>query len=161
MAYYTTEEAIELVKAFEQRTLPRSEWTHAALLTVGLYYCLRYSFGTAINLMREGIQAINDIHGIPNTKTSGYHETLTMFWMIVIKQFAGTSGRFSFGELANQLIGICGDPRLPLEYYSLSLLFSAEARERHVLPDLEELYLFVSASKLAAQTGGYAETEFA
>ena len=60
MAYYTTEEAIELVKAFEQRTLPRSEWTHAALLTVGLYYCLRYSFGTAINLMREGIQAIND-----------------------------------------------------------------------------------------------------
>ena len=157
MIYNTTEEAIKLVEGFESRTLPKSQWVHSAHLTVGLYYCLRYSFGDALNLMRDGIRAINDVHGVPNTKTSGYHETMTVFWMIVIKQFAETSKRFSFGELANQLIVICDDPRLPLEYYSRELLFSEEAREHHVQPDIEQLYLFVNSAKRAAQVGGYVE----
>jgi len=159
MIYKTTEEAIRLVDAFERRTLPKSDWTHSAHLTVGLYYCLRLSFGEALNAMRSGIRAINDVHGVPNTNTSGYHETMTVFWMIVIKQFAETSKRFSFGELANQLLVICDDPRLPLEYYSRELLFSEEAREHHVQPDIEKLYLFVNSAKMAAQVGGYVDVQ--
>ena len=161
MIYNTTEEAIAVVEKFEAGTLPKSEWTHAAHLTVGLYYCLRRPFGAALNCMRDGIRSLNDVHGVANTKTGGYHETMTVFWMIVIKQFAETSKRFSFGELANQLLVICDDPRLPLEYYSRSLLFSEKAREQHVQPDMEELYLFVSSVKLAAQTGGFADIQLA
>ena len=111
--------------------------------------------------MRDGIRSLNDAHGVANTKTSGYHETLTVFWMIVIKQFAETSKRFSFAELANQLLVICDDPRLPLEYYSRALLFSTEAREHHVQPDIEELYLFVNSVKLTAQAGGFGDEQFA
>jgi len=154
--YKTTEEVVELVKSFEERKLMRSDWTHAALLTVGLYYCVRFSFGFAINLMRDGICELNDTHGVPNTRFSGYHETMTVFWMIVIKQFVEVSKSYNLAQMANELIAICSDPRLPLEYYSRELLISPQAREEHVQPDLDDLYLFVNLAKLAARTGGYA-----
>jgi hypothetical protein len=160
--YNTTEEVVALVKAFEERRLARADWTHAALLTVGLYYCVRFSFGFATNLMRDGICALNDAHGIPNAKASGYHETMTVFWMIVIKQFVEISQSqcHNLAKMANELVAICSDPRLPLEYYSRELLISSEAREEHVQPDLDDLYLFVNLAKLAARTGGYGEPQF-
>ena len=159
MTHTSVKEVIELVKAFEDGTLPRSRWTHAALLSVGLYYCLRFEFGTATHLVRDGINRLNRAHGIPNTKTIGYHETMTVFWLITIKQFIETSDLYNLADLANQLIAICDDPRLPLEYYSRELLFSVEAREHHVLPDLDEMFLFVNAAKLTARTGGYSNTQ--
>ena len=161
MIYKNTSEAMEVVRGFENRTLSKAAWTHDAHLTVGLYYCLRFPFGTALNRMRDGIKAINKAHGVGDTDPGGYHETMTVFWMLVIKQFAETSKCYGFGELANQIIGICGDPRLPLEYYSPQVLFSEEARREHVHPDREELFLFVNSAKLAAQTGGFQCTEFA
>lgn len=153
MIYNTTEEVITLIKAFEERTLLKSEWTHAAHLTVGLYYCLRYPFGVAINNMRDGIYWLNDAHGVVNTKTSGYHETLTVFWMITVKQFIENSKCYKLSELANQLIDVCHDANLPFKYYSRELLFSAEAREHHVQPDLDRFYLFVNSSNLTTRLG--------
>lgn len=161
MTYNSTEEAMSTVRRFESRSLTKTEWNHAAHLTVGLYYCLRFPFGVALEKMRRGVRAINAVHGVENTKQGGYHETLTVFWMVVIKQFAETSRRYSFGEAANQLFSICGDPRLPFEYYSRELLFSEEARVSHVQPDLEALYLFVSSAEMATRAGGYSVDEFA
>ena len=81
MIFTRDEEVLELAKAFEERTLPKSEWTHAAHLTVGMYYCFHNPLGVAKNLMSDGIYWLNDAHGTPNTETSGYHETLTVFWL--------------------------------------------------------------------------------
>ena len=81
MNYQRDEEIYLLVKAFEERTLPKSEWTHAAHLTVGLYYCYHNPLGVAKNLMSDGIYWLNDTHGTANTETSGYHETITIFWL--------------------------------------------------------------------------------
>ncbi|MDY7014636.1 MAG: hypothetical protein SVX43_13740, partial [Cyanobacteriota bacterium] len=33
---------VNLVRAFEERTLPRSRWTHAAHLIVALWYLMQY-----------------------------------------------------------------------------------------------------------------------
>ena len=87
MIYKTDEEVKSLVGAFEERTLTKAEWTHAAHLTVGLCYCLNYHFAIAKNLMSDGIYLLNDAHGTLNTDSSGYHETLTMFWLLTIKEF--------------------------------------------------------------------------
>lgn len=153
--YSNIEEAIGLVKSFEDRTLAKPDWTHAAHLTVALFYCMRFPFGVAVNLMRDGIHWLNDAHGVENSDTSGYHETLTIFWMIIVKQFVETSPRCNFSALANELIATCNDPKLPLEYYSRALLFSREARATHVQPDLNDVYLIATSAKLAAQVGGY------
>lgn len=145
MIYKSDEEIKNLVKAFETRTLSKEEWTHAAHLTVGLYYCLNCPFALAKNWMRDGIHWLNDAHGTPNTETSGYHETLTVFWLLTIEEFVGKTNCGGLAELANRLIASC-DTKLPLKFYSRELLFSAEARARYVEPDLQANW--ISSSKI-------------
>ena len=135
--YRSDEEVRALVRAFEDRTLPKSEWTHAAHLTVGMHYCLENPPGLARNLMRDGIHWLNEAHGTPNTEDSGYHETLTCFWIDVIRRFlAGRDRGEGLSALANSLVAEFGDPKLPFSYYSRQLLFSPEARFSLVAPDL-------------------------
>ena len=138
MIYKSDEEVILLVKAFEERSLPKHEWTHAAHLTVGLYYCLTNPVAVARNIMRDSIHWLNDSHGTPNTETSGYHETMTFFWLFVVEEFLRDKPKENLAELANELIASCGDSKLPLKYYSRELLFSPAARRSYVEPDLVE-----------------------
>jgi hypothetical protein len=136
--YKTDSDIFSLVRAFEERTLLKPEWTHAAHLTVGLYYCFHHPFGVAKNLMRDGIHWLNDSHGTPNTDSSGYHETLTIFWLKTVSQFMEEhKTEKSLVVLANKLTAIFNNSKLPLEFYSRELLFSSEARHNYVEPDLE------------------------
>ena len=86
--------------------------------------------------MRDGIHWLNDRHGTPNTDTSGYHETLTVFWLKQIWNFLDDRHDVKNLEvLANELIERFNDPDLPLRYYSREALFSAEARRDYLHPD--------------------------
>jgi hypothetical protein len=87
--------------------------------------------------MRDGIYWLNDTHGTPNTDDSGYHETLTVFWLKRIWNFLDEhQDTLSLAALANELIERYNDPGLPLHYYSRELLFSASARHEYLPPDL-------------------------
>jgi hypothetical protein len=79
--YSSDDEIDRLLRAFEACTLPRSQWNHAAHLTVALWYLVRYSPSEAIQRIRSGIQRYNAAAGIVTTNNSGYHETLTLFWI--------------------------------------------------------------------------------
>ncbi|HVE58562.1 MAG TPA: cobalamin biosynthesis protein [Pyrinomonadaceae bacterium] len=145
MIYERDEEVNLLAKAFEERTLPKAEWTHAAHLVVGLYYCYHNPLGVAKNLMSDGIYWLNDAHGTPNTETSGYHETLTVFWLRTVANFLEKAGREKgLAELANELVATVNDTRLPLRFYSRERLFSVEARMNYVEPDLEDFSLSIN-----------------
>lgn len=138
MIFTRDEEVFELAKAFEERTLPKSEWTHAAHLVVGLYYCYHNPLSVAKNLMSDGIRRLNDAHGTPNTQTSGYHETITIFWLRTVNDYLDKTGRENgLAKLAGGLLKECGDPHLPLKHYSRERLFSVEARMHFVEPDLK------------------------
>lgn len=128
-----------LVRAFEERTLAKSDWTHVAHLTVGLYYCFNNSLGQAKNLMSDGIYWLNDAHGTPNNETSGYHETLTLFWLKTINSFLERNREeTSLKVLANELLNFYNDPKYPFKFYSRELLFSKEARQNYIEPDLDQ-----------------------
>lgn len=43
MTYKTLDEIKNIVRAFEDCTLPRSEWTHHAHLTIALWYLTHFS----------------------------------------------------------------------------------------------------------------------
>jgi len=145
MIFKRDEEVNELVKAFEERTLPKADWTHAAHLTVGLYYCFHHPLGVAKNLMSDGIYWLNDAHGTPNTETSGYHETLTVFWLRTVADYLEKTGRENgLAILANGLNAAVNDTKLPLKYYSRERLFSVEARLNYVEPDLEDFSLSIN-----------------
>ena len=133
----TSEDIYSLVEAFEKRTIAKIDWTHAAHLVVGLYYCRTLPFAVARNVMRDGIHWLNDSHGTPNTETSGYHETLTVFWLKRIWNFLDErQDTRDIAKLAAELIAKFRDADLPLKYYSRELLFSAAARRDYLPPDI-------------------------
>jgi hypothetical protein len=135
--YRSDKEICDVIKGFEGRTLLRSDWTHAAHLTVALYYCVVHPFGVAKNLMSDGICWLNDKHGTPNNDTNGYHETLTIFWLRTVANFIAENSRErTFFILANKLLTEYSDSSLPLKHYRPETLFSTEARQQFVEPDL-------------------------
>src|SRR3954451_20403521 len=140
MTFRTTGEVLALVRRFDDCTLPREEWTHAAHLTVALWHLLQYDWPEAVERVRLGIQRYNGAHGIRTTPTGGYHETLTLFWMRRVRAFLedGRNEARSLVALANDLSAAL-DSRLPLTYYTRERLFSSEARAGWVEPDLKSL----------------------
>lgn len=136
--FRTTEEILSLVRRFEDCTLRREEWTHAAHLTVALWHLLVYDWPESVAHVRAGIQRYNAAHGIRTTPTGGYHETLTIFWLRHVRAFLedGRNEARSLVALANDLAD-SADKSLPLTFYTRELLFSTEARATWVEPDLK------------------------
>jgi hypothetical protein len=136
--YQTISEMKNLIAAFNNCTLPRCEWHHVAHLTVALWYLSQYKEQEAINRLRQGIQQYNAAVGIKTTKESGYHATITLFWIQIVHHYLlAAVARNSLLELANGLIQTYGDKNLPLKYYSRDLLMSWEARSHWIEPDLK------------------------
>ena len=128
------------MREFIAQTLPKTEWTHQAHLRVGLWHALQYPDSAALELLRGRISAYNEATGVANTAQSGYHETITRFYVHVIRLFVRSVDQsVAFDELAHALIAQWGDKNLPLRHYSPHRLFSAEARLAWVEPDLAPL----------------------
>ena len=130
----------ELVDKFTNHTLPKKEWNHQAHIIVAFWHHENYDFDTALAIVRQKIKSYNISVGTLNTDDSGYHETLTVFWMIVTKNFllrhpeldmANTCQRFLQSEYAS--------PSYPLEYYTKAVLFSKTARKTWVVGDIKVL----------------------
>ena len=122
------------------RTLPKAEWTHQAHLRAGLWHVHEHGPALALELLRTRISAYNESVGTANTETSGYHETVTRFYVAVIDRFlSGADRSLGLDALAEQLIAAHGDRRLPLHHYSEARLFSPLARRSWVEPDLRPI----------------------
>ena len=133
-------ETERIARGLIDRTLQKPEWTHHAHLRAGLWHVLHHGPFDALDLLRERIRAYNDAVGTANTDSSGYHETLTRFYVVVIDRFVSTADRsLDLDALAEQLIAAYGDRRLPLHHYSEARLFSAVARRAWIEPDLRPI----------------------
>jgi hypothetical protein len=130
-----------LVAAFLDGSLPRPLWTHHAHLRVGLWHVRTFGPEGAAARLRERIRRYNQAVGTANTDTSGYHETLTVFYVRVIAAFlaADQVGSEPATAIERRLIDTLGDRELPLRYYTRERLFSVEARRAWMPPDLAPL----------------------
>lgn len=129
-----------IARGFCDRTLPKAQWTHEAHLRVGLWHLLHYASPEALTLLRERIRQYNVVCGVANTEASGYHETITQFYVRVISHFLEEQDASQpVDQLAEALLGKWGDRNLPYVYYSKERLMSKEARQRWVEPDLAQL----------------------
>lgn len=155
--YKTVDEIEVLVKAFEDGSLPNSQFNHAAHLTVAAWYLSRLPFDEAVATMRASIKRYAAAHGHDRL----YHETITLFWLKLLQGYMEGDGRAEWDnikvelggsttaaqsvkgvrllKLINGVISEFGDTRLIFEYYSRDLLFSAEARAGWVEPDVKPL----------------------
>jgi hypothetical protein len=135
---YDNEDEIKtVVRTFEDATISRDEWKHAEHLTVALYYLSHHEIETATEKMRTGIFKLLGAFGVELAKEMPYHETMTVFWMRTVFDFAASKNRTSIVDKANELVAKY-DKDYPLRFYSREYLFSDEAREKYVEGDLNK-----------------------
>ncbi len=127
MAYaITTPEALRIVETHNDATLPREEWTHEAHLIVGMYVVLTYD-RQAVLEMKKRVWRYNEIKGKGN-KGTGYHHTLTVFWIWAIHKFILENNITKFDEEALD-----------------KLIFNEELARRNLIEDYyDEVMLLLS-----------------
>jgi hypothetical protein len=139
-AFTSFREIEYLIRGFESGTLPRAQWTHHAHLTIACWYLVCYPESEAVRQIREGIRKYNRAVGIVTTNESGYHETMTLFWIRMVRSYLSkTTLECSLVGLINNLGSRYANKDLPFEYYSREHLMSWEARINWVEPDLKPL----------------------
>ena len=142
MSRLTELELNDLARRFSDASLPKQEWTHLAHLAVGLWHVERYGSEEALTKLRTGIRRLNDSHGTVNSPTSGYHETITRVYVVLLSAFAARFNDMSLtARLASLLNGPLSDRALLFKFYSRDRLMSPEARLNWVDPDIAPLSL--------------------
>ena len=136
--HLATPEALDsFLRNFEQGALAKQEWTHAAHVAAAAYYLFDSNFETVLPLMRARISAFNLSVGGANTPTSGYHETLTHFWLLIVAELLRRRRPVSRLEAAQHAVAIFGQARtLHTLYYSGDVVQDSEARRQWRAPDL-------------------------
>ncbi len=119
-----------------ERTLPKSEWTHAAHFAAAIWL-LDHPDIDPFKDMPGFIRAYNEATGVENTDTDGYHETITLASLRAAKHILDNApaGRSLF-EIVNDLLASpYGSPGWILDYWSKEVLFSINARKTWIDPD--------------------------
>src|SRR5438270_769553 len=121
-----------LVAGFEDTSLPKASWTHAAHISVAFHYVSTLDEATALATTRANIQRYNASKGGP---PSAYHETVTRAFLMVVRAFVRARGAEARVEDAVAMF----DKNYLDRFYTRERLFSEEARARWVAPDREPL----------------------
>ncbi len=107
---------------------------------MGFWHIFHFAPDVALDRLRSGISKFNESTGGSNTETSGYHETITRFYVAVISHFVANRERTRpIEELAEELLKRVGANDLPLRYWSCDWLVSTGARSGWLEPDLQPL----------------------
>lgn len=132
----TAPEIYAYVADLDRWVLPRDRWNHAGHLVAGMVYLERHDLPEALRRLRSAISGYNTATGTPNTATSGYHETLTRWYLTQIEARRRTAPA---GDLALRVEALLAsplaEPDAPLAHYRPETLHSPEARRSWVAPD--------------------------
>lgn len=131
----------QFIDAFERGAWPKAHWTHSAHLAMACWYLCSLPKSEAIERVRNGIRNYNQAVGVANTEDSGYHETLTLFWLEVISRTLGRDDpRGNPLEAARRIVGRFGARRdFFRDFYSFDVVKSREARANWIPPDAREI----------------------
>lgn len=147
---YTHEQIALLVNNFTNKTLSKAEWTHHAHIIVAIWYIHNFDFLEAICRLKSDIILLNNTHKTENTSTTGYHETITIFWSNVIKLFINIHKEWTTEQLVNCfLCSGLADREFPFEFYEKQNLLSADLRAMYHEPDKRRVDDVAIRDKLA------------
>jgi hypothetical protein len=128
---------VEFRRAFEAGEIAPGDFGHVAHVRLAYIFLCENSADDAAAKMKDALLGFLQHNGIPETK---YHETLTRAWILAVKHFMdrSTGDRASadaFIESSPQLL----DSKIMLTHYSAEVLFSADARQSFVEPDIQSI----------------------
>lgn len=128
-----------LIRSFESCELLHREWCHRLHVRLAFLFLQTHPFDEALRRFRAGLQAYNAAHHVPDSLTSGYHETLTVAWLCLIaaRMQSTPAGRASdtFCEANADLL----DKSTLRRFYSSERIASWRAKRHFVRPDLKPL----------------------
>ena len=137
----THEEIACFIAAFEAGALPKELWTHGAHLLGGAWYVHLLGEEAALKHMRGCVQRYNVAVGGQNTATSGYHETVTIFWIKLLSTFLLNRQPMARSEFVNLAVAHFEPQRdIYARYYDFDVIASAEARARWIPPNLAAIH---------------------
>lgn len=142
MPFSTDEEIDELARAFERLEIIPENFSHAAHLAVALRYLTSSPFAEATQRMRAGLLRLLAHHGIDE-----YHETITLFWMRLLKHYLEANGEKPLHAVANGAIERYGRTEYLFAHFSRDLIFSPAARQNWIEPDLRPLPPLAATSR--------------
>ncbi len=112
-------------------TLAKSRWTHEAHLLACLSLVRRLGAVETLAVLRRAIPLYNETTGVDNTDTSGYHDTLTVYYVWAVDRLLATPCTTT-DVLHDPLV----DRQAALKWWDKSTLFSVSARRKFVPPTL-------------------------
>lgn len=140
----TIKEAYRHIAQLEECTLPKTKWTHDVHLVTGMYIVLSYQ-KQALTEMKTRIWRYNEVVGKGNDNT-GYHETLTVFWLWAVRKFCIDNNITEFNQLAiNSLLNdvTLQNRKLAEDYYDeIDLYLSRKHFMRPTLKDMIDINYF-------------------
>lgn len=121
----------ELRRAFEEGTVSKDDWDHRAHLRMAHLYLRDGSLEEALPRLREGLRALLERFGIEDGPTRGYHETITVAWLRLVRAAMWDAPESSFDALLEDHAYL-REKRLLRLFYSRERLMSAEAKRAFV-----------------------------
>ncbi|MBM3797178.1 MAG: hypothetical protein FJW31_24720 [Acidobacteria bacterium] len=137
MNFCESEESLAaFIRGFEDGTFPKTQWTHQAHVVMASHYLTLHLVAKATRIVRERIPAYNVAQGGVNTADSGYHETLTVFWIAVVAAFlaAQPPGTPRLAIIHAAAEHYAGESRLHQRYYGYNVMADSRARREWVPP---------------------------
>lgn len=124
------------LRAFEACQVAPADFDHAAHVRLAYVYLCEQSVDTAVERMKKALLVFLAHLGASPGK---YHETITRAWVMAVAHFMANSvpcdSASAFMAANPQLL----DSRIMLTHYSAEVLFSPEARQSFVKPDLQSI----------------------
>ncbi len=121
------------------RSLPKSAWTHEAHFAAAIALLSKRK-AQAFKDMPDLIWRYNEATGVQNTKSGGYHHTITLASLFAARDVLERSpGQELYGVVNTLLESEHGQSNWLLLYWTQDCLFSHKARKMWVSPDLKDL----------------------
>jgi hypothetical protein len=123
------------------RSLPKSEWTHAGHFAAALWILRNRPDLAAPKEMRVLITRYNEATNTANTDDGGYHHTITLASMRAAADHLRRHGKDAplHEALRSVMSSPLGHPDWLLAHWSRDTLFGVAARREWVEPDLAPL----------------------
>ena len=83
----TDADCLRVLNGVIDRTLPKSDWTHAAHCVFAVALLGRLTLDEAEEAAPRLIRMYNEATGVANTREAGYHHTITVFFLRRIAAF--------------------------------------------------------------------------
>jgi hypothetical protein len=132
----------ELLRQFEDLTLPFEQWTHRAHVRVAYLYLTRHPFDGALEHVRRGVMRYNAANHVPEAPLSGYNETTTRAFLHLI---AAVKAAYAATHPVESSDAFCNAHPQLMTKHALRLFYSPQrrgdplAKRQFVEPDLAPL----------------------